>query len=328
VAKSLGLPLEAGKVPIRTTAEKYRTPMGTGRLMAPKGMKAMRSPMDFERVRSQKGRGQAMSKEYVPMERPALSAAAASSPASSGSMELASLDQTGQVALNLILDTAWEIAGAGDFDGNGTTDILWRYYGSGTYQGWNVIWYMDGTTVIGQGLPNVVYDTNWRIDGTGDFNGDGKADILWRSYSTDAYQGWNIVWYMNGAEILGQGFPNAITDTEWKLDGIGDFDGNGSTDILWRNYGSGAYQGWNIIWYMDGMTITGQGFPNRITDTNWRADGTGDFDNDGKADIIWRCYGTDFYQGWNIIWYMNGAEIKSQEIMKSITDTNWRIANR
>jgi hypothetical protein len=187
---------------------------------------------------------------------------------------------------------------------------------------------MDGTTVIGQGLPNVVYDTNWRIERTGDFNGDGKADILWRSYSTDAYQGWNIVWYMNGAEILGQGFPNAITDIEWKVDGIGDFDGNGTTDILWRNYGTGAYQGWSIIWYMEGMTVTGQGFPNRITDTNWRVDGTGDFDNDGKADIIWRCYSTDAYQGWNILWYMNGAEIKSQEIMKSITDTNWRITNR
>jgi hypothetical protein len=168
--------------------------MGMGKPKAPNGMKAGRNPMDLARGRSQKGMGRAMGKEYVPMEASAMDAAAGAKAGNAGLIELASFDQTGQVALSLIQDTDWEIAGAGDFDGNGTTDILWRYYGSGTYQGWNVIWYMDGTTVTGQGLPNVVYDTNWRIDGTGDFNGDGKADILWRSYSTDAYQGWNIVW--------------------------------------------------------------------------------------------------------------------------------------
>ncbi len=45
---------------------------------------------------------------------------------------------------------------------------------------------------------------DWVIADTGDFNGDGKIDILWRKTST----GENVVWYMNGAQFLGLGHPH------------------------------------------------------------------------------------------------------------------------
>jgi hypothetical protein len=39
---------------------------------------------------------------------------------------------------------------------------------------------MDGTSLVGGGYLPAVPDIGWRIVGVGDFNGDGKPDILWR----------------------------------------------------------------------------------------------------------------------------------------------------
>ena len=55
---------------------------------------------------------------------------------------------------------------------------------------------MNGTTVIGGaslGNPG----PSWHAKGTGDFNGDGRADILWQNDSGEA-----AIWEMNGTNIL------------------------------------------------------------------------------------------------------------------------------
>jgi hypothetical protein len=39
---------------------------------------------------------------------------------------------------------SWSIAGTGDFDGNGTTDILWRDYNTGD----NEIWFMNTSGTV------------------------------------------------------------------------------------------------------------------------------------------------------------------------------------
>ena len=79
---------------------------------------------------------------------------------------------------------------------------------------------------------------------------------------------------------------------------------------------------------MDGITVIGQDRPYLISDTDWKVDGTGDFDGDGKADIVWRYYGTVDAPGTTIIWYMDGATILDQAYLYRVTDLNWRIVNR
>jgi hypothetical protein len=214
--------------------------------------------------------------------------------------------------LPAVTDTNWEIVGTGDFNADGNVDILWRDYSLG----YNVIWYMEGVTWIGNEWLPAVTDTNWKIEAIGDFDGDGKVDILWRDYSL----GYNVIWYMEGVTWVGNGWLPAVTDTNWKIAGTGDFNGDGKVDILWRYYGAG---GSNLVWYMDGAMWAGNEWLPAVTDTNWKIEGTGDFDGDGKVDILWR----DYSLGYNVIWYMDGAMWAGNEWLPAVTDINWRIEN-
>jgi hypothetical protein len=63
----------------------------------------------------------------------------------------------------------------------------------------------------GWAAPPTIADTTWQIVGVGDFNNDGKADLVWRN-QTD---GRNLVWYLNnGAYADFAWLPTLSTD--WK----------------------------------------------------------------------------------------------------------------
>jgi hypothetical protein len=117
---------------------------------------------------------------------------------------------------------------------------------------------------LGQDLLYAVKNTNWRIAGTGDFNNDGRIDILWRYNGPEGY---NVVWYMNGKTYLGQDLLYAVKNTNWEIAGTGDFNGDGKPDILWRYYGP---EGYNVIWYMNGANYAGQDLVIAVTNSSWR----------------------------------------------------------
>ena len=81
-----------------------------------------------------------------------------------------------------IPDTAVHPVATGDFNGDGHTDIVTRYYWKDN-PGHTQIWLMNNnqTTQKVNLLPTVT-DPNWHISGTGDFNKDGDIDLLWRNY--------------------------------------------------------------------------------------------------------------------------------------------------
>ena len=331
-------PMDAGRSQAAGPAKTFASPMDVGKPKAARPIRTLVSPREAgNRENTQQGRRTkgAEDSSRLLSQLNSLRTTAEDSTSDTvlqdmvgGDAKTMAVDYGSDAQLYTVTDLAWEIAGAGDFDGDGSTDILWRYYGAGQGQGTAIIWFMDGTTILSQGYPYRVSDTDWRIDRTGDFNGDGRADILWRYYGTGPGQGAAIIWYMNGATIIGQAYPYRVSDTDWKIDGIGDFNGDGKADLLWRYYGTVEVPGTTIIWYMDGTTISSQGYPYRVSDTDWKIDGTGDFDADGKTDIVWRYYGTGPGQGTTIIWYMNGAAIKGQDGLYRVPYLDWRIVNR
>jgi hypothetical protein len=112
-------------------------------------------------------------------------------------------------------------------------------------------------------------DQSWRIVGTGDFNRDGKVDILWRNYET----GKNEVRTMDGVLLIGSIAMVQLPGTDWQMVGTGDFNCDGATDILWRRYSDGK----NMIWTMDGVSRTGYEYIVTRPDLNWKVVGNGDY---------------------------------------------------
>jgi uncharacterized repeat protein (TIGR03803 family) len=201
------------------------------------------------------------------------------------------------------VSTAWAIAGVGDFNGDGMADILWRDTSTGAV----AIWEMNGTTILNPNASGVgTVATNWSVVGVGDFNGDGKADILWKNNTN----GNLAIYLMNGTTVASSAtFAN---EGSYSVVGIGDFNGDGKSDILFRD-GSGDI----AIWEMNGTTIlnpSSSGVGN--LSTAWSVAETGDFNGDGHSDILWRDSSGDI-----AIWFMNGTTLSSGGGLGAISTT-------
>jgi hypothetical protein len=70
---------------------------------------------------------------------------------------------------------------------------------------------MNGTTFPSSGSVGYV-SSGWVIQGVGDYDGSGRAGILWRNTSTDQV----YIWLMNGATISSTGSPGT-PDSTWAI---------------------------------------------------------------------------------------------------------------
>ena len=239
----------------------------------------------------------------------------------------------------------WSVVGQRDFNGDGFADILWRDTAG------NVgMWLMNGTTIVQAGSFSSI-PTQWSVAGTGDFNGDGKADILWIDTSGNlgiwfmngttitgtAVVGqlpanWIVVgsdmkgdvflrntaagdvaiWVMNGGQVA-QSVDLGPVSLNWTVAGIGDFDSNGSTDLLWRDTAGDV-----AIWLMNGTTIASSTVLNNLP-LSWTIGQTGDYNGDGKSDILW------VDNTGNVgIWFMNTTSVASVSFYGNL-GTNWSV---
>jgi hypothetical protein len=141
----------------------------------------------------------------------------------------------------------------------------------------------------------------------GDFNGDGKSDILWQH--TD---GSSAVWLVNGTGMTG-GAGLIGPGTGWSVRQRGDFNGDGKSDILWQHT-----DGSSAVWLMNGLNL-GSGGGLLGPGTGWNAEQIADFNGDGKSDIVWQH--TD---GSTAIWLMDGLTLSGGALLMG-PGTGWSV---
>jgi len=134
----------------------------------------------------------------------------------------------------------WTVAGIGDFKGNGFSDIV--YYNASLSE--TQIQLLNGTTGAGGGkLSNSSFEDlpGWTVAGVGDFNGDGKDDLVYFNASTGVTQ----IQFLNGITGIGGGvIQNSPLENNpsWSVVGVGDFNHDGVDDLVYYNSGTNAYE--------------------------------------------------------------------------------------
>jgi glucose/arabinose dehydrogenase/PKD repeat protein len=137
----------------------------------------------------------------------------------------------------------WRIAGAADFNGDGSPDVLWQDPATGAL----TVWFMNGVTRTGSSplTPGRV-PLGWTVAAVADWNGDGQPDLVWQNTST----GQIGVWTMNGVIATGAvAFAPAQVPTNWRIAAVADYDGDGQPDLVWQDDASGAVG----LWHMQGL---------------------------------------------------------------------------
>ena len=156
----------------------------------------------------------------------------------------------------------------GDFNGSKTDQML-------TVTDESVMIYVNGAPWNGLTL-----DPGWELAGVGDFNADGRDDLL--RINAEGY----VVGEMTPDSASGSFVAQVLNfkNAGWDILGTGDFNGNGSDDILIANP-TGASETVGLLGYWEsGVTWT---LINGYS-AEWEMIATGDFNKDGKCDMLWR----------------------------------------
>jgi hypothetical protein len=147
-----------------------------------------------------------------------------------------------------------------------------------------------------------------------------RADLVWRNTSPPANSsnGRTDIWRMNGANRVASQTLSQTVSSEWRLEAVGDMDGDGNDDIIWHNINSQAVR----LWLMDASGTARQSeviLPN--VSSAWYVGGLGDFNADGKLDIYWR----NSADARASVWAMNGASYSTALTVDNSQNPAWVV---
>jgi hypothetical protein len=171
------------------------------------------------------------------------------------------------------IPTTWQITTTGDFNGDGKSDLMWR-----NTDGSTSLWLMNGTTVQGYGSFGAI-PTSWQITATADFNGDGKSDLMWRQHRRQ---------HQPVAHERHRSRKATAASAPSLSPGASSIPRATTTATARTTCCGGTLDGTTNLWLMNGTSVQTYGSLGQVA-TSWNVvDAHGDYNGDGKSDILWR----------------------------------------
>ena len=165
-----------------------------------------------------------------------------------------------------------------DLDGNNRSALLVRNAANQIQSGRLV------NNVV-QWTPHSRPSTAFRLEAAVDFLGNGKSDLVTLNM-TQGDRGDANVW----PDFLGGGqLTLRQVRTLWRVDAMGDLDGDGFGDLVWRftgNSGNIDDTGVSYIWFTNGSGVT-QVRKRGGAPLDWTLLGAADINGDGAADMVY-----------------------------------------
>lgn len=210
---------------------------------------------------------------------------------------------TGTEVLIPSSDPRWKVVGASDFDGDARADLLWHRPDTGG---------VLVTTRQSAFVPETAGAGVESVLGSGDFDLTGTADFVWRD-DEGTYRMWLSRDDPRGLPV-GLDVPDGAG---WSLSGIGDLDGDGGSDLLWRNEFLRETRLGRLEnpFVADFLPLPPLRWP------GWSPGPPGDFDGDGEWDLFWRNAGS----GQAMVWLMEGTTLRAAGVPASPPPAGWSL---
>lgn len=176
--------------------------------------------------------------------------------------------------LATLAPSQWSQPVAGDFNGDGETDLVWRQK-NGSEVG--VQLYQAGALVWSDSILKASAD--WLLIGAADLNSDGVDDLVWQNRTS----GQLYAHQLKAGRVQAEADLPALPNANWQALALADFNGDGKADLLFRHKTSNEV----YVWLLDGFKLK-TSLPLYPITPDWQVAAVGDFNGDHLVDLAWQ----------------------------------------